>query len=130
MLRVGYRLNKRKKIKFVIITLILLGIVFFNSNIWSDFNTDTVVNNPSKKYFSKDLATFRKNLQCSQILKRTTKCTDYFSSLASIIYNNISNHKSYVEKYINNNNNNQTKVQDKTRVAVSYIIHQDPGTVS
>ena len=128
MLRIGYRLNKRKKIKFVIlITLILLAIVIFNSNIWSDFNT--VVNNPSKKYFSKDLETFRKNLQCSQILKRTTKCTDYFSSLASIIYNNISNHKSYVEKYITNNNN-QTKVQDKTRVAVSYIIHQDPGTVS
>ena len=128
MLRIGYRLNKRKKIKFVIlITLILLAIVIFNSNIWSDFNT--VVNNPSKKYFSKDLETFRKNLQCSQILKRTTKCTDYFSSLASIIYNNISNHKSYVEKYITNNNNH-TKVQDKTRVAVSYIIHQDPGTVS
>ena len=123
MWKIVYCFKKRNfLIKFIIILIFITSIVIFNSNFWtSDLDT---VNYPIKKY-SEELEKFRKNLQCSQILKRTTKCTEYFSSLASIIYNNnISNHKSYVEKYINSN---QKRVKAKTRIAVSYIIHQDPG---
>ena len=123
MWKVGYRLNKRKH--FILVILILLFIVIFTSNFWSDFKSK---DNPSKKYYSKDLETFRKHLHCSQILKRTTKCTNYFSSIASLIYDNKTvNHKYYVEKYIENYNHQTIIDGAKARVAVSYIIHQDPG---
>ena len=118
---------KPKKIICCLFVIILLYLIITkigpistdqesNSNQWNKTSTTSRPENEAED--------FKENLEIENVFKRSQNCSNYFETLAALIYNLPPGQLIDIKKYTNPDVKSYFK---KNSMAVSYVIHNNPG---
>ena len=105
---------------FVIIILLYMIITRIDP-----IHDDQESNSNHQTYCNKNVAeNFKENLDLENVFKRSQNCRNYFETLAALIYNLPPDQVINIKKYTNPDAKIYNK---KNSMAVSYVIHNNPG---
>ena len=102
----------------IIIFVLIIGMCFF-----ANLRTKHQHHNYT---FLSDAQKFKAELSIQNVWKRSENCSNYFQSLAAIIFPNetLENQKIKIANYLDPRKYSE---QSKVKLAVSFLVHQSPG---